>query len=160
MTPESGRDHHGELPSREDVASLVRRIDEEATKKEERWRAPNPSPRRFPVKGIALGALVALNAFLWIAQPGWLVGEGGRPSTPEARERALRSTMYVQALRIEGYRGETGALPEDLDAVGRSGEGLAYSVTGPDSWELRGETDGREIVLRSSDRRDSFLRGR
>jgi hypothetical protein len=159
MRPDSTHDLGSDLPSTEEVASLIRKIDEQAAKKEERWKKSRPPRRQFGFALVVLTFLIFLNGYLWIAHPTWLMGDRGRPTTPEGRAEVLRNKMYVQAQRIWAFRREAGRVPTDLAETGTPVAGLVYTVTGPDSWELLGESDGRDIVIRSSDRGDFFLQG-
>jgi hypothetical protein len=102
--------------------------------------------------------LVALaNAYVWIAQPVWLVGNVSQLDTPAEREGVLRFRMYVQAQRIEAFRRENGTLPERLNQTGVPFEGISYQRTGPASWELMGELQDIQLLLRSTDSPTEFL---
>jgi hypothetical protein len=106
---------------------------------------------------VSIVAGVVLNAYIWVGQPAWLVGESPAPATAAEREQALRLQMYVQGQQIEAFRRERGELPGRLEEIGPPQPGIRYQQAGPRSWELLGESGQLRLILRSSQPMEEFL---
>ncbi len=147
----------GDGRRKDDIASLVRDIHQDAVRKEEIRSTPMVRQRvRWPWY-LALALAAVGNVYLWVGQPAWLVGERAAPMTPEREEGILRFQMYVQAQRIEAFRTQHGRLPQTLEETGEPFPGMSYRVTGPGSWELLGVSDRARLVLLSSQPIEEFL---
>jgi hypothetical protein len=139
-----------------EVAALLKTIQQEAEEREFVRLQPGPPPRSPAWYGVLVLA-VALNAWVWIDRPAWLVGDSPAPA-PEARqEQALRLQMYVQGQQIEAFRREYGEPPETLEDAGRPMAGMRYQRAGTRSWELLGESGRLRIILRGSQNMEEFL---
>jgi len=144
-------ERRGENPpddTRREVDDLVRTIQGDLARSSPRSGAGKKD--RSPALLVFLILAVLANAYVWIGQPAWIMGERAGISSVEEAEGVLRFRMYVQAQRIQGYVQRHGSLPERLDQTGDPFEGIRYQRTGPDSWELVGELQGARLVLPSS----------
>lgn len=146
-------------PSRDEVADLIRSIEESELAR------PSRAPLR-PKRGVSpvWYALILLaivgNAYLWLARPAWVSGGSEVGAGTVDEEGRLRYQVYVQAARIEAYRRAQGQLPGTQDELGGVPEGIRYERTGPESWELTGASGDLRVTFRSSDEMEGFLQGR
>lgn len=156
--PEGPRTPPSPTPSgRDEAAALVRTIQMNAADKARSQQGPRNEKPRSPIWYVILVLATLANAYVWIAKPEWLVGNVSQLDSVAEREGVLRFRMYVQGQKIEGYRREYGVLPDRLDQIGASFDGLRYQRTGAASWELMGELDDVQLLLRSSESLADFL---
>jgi hypothetical protein len=139
-----------------EVAQLLKSIQQDAEEREFVRLQPGPPPRSPLWYGVLVLA-VALNAWVWLDRPAWLVGESPSPVPELRQEQALRLQMYVQGQQIEAYRRDRGAPPESLEEAGPPLDGMRYQRAGPRSWELLGESGTFRIILRGSQDMGEFL---
>ncbi len=117
---------------------------------------PQPQPGRrgnglHPLTLVAVAALIALAAWLAIAQPGF-VFERGAPDEPRAvRDASLRLAMAMQYQRVQRFRDSTGVLPQKLTDVGPVVSAIRYEPIPPDQFTLVGENGDVVLTLRSDD---------
>lgn len=154
---ESPRPASPPLSGKDEAAALVRTIQMNAAEKartsQEQEKKKPPSKALY----LLLVLFAAANAYVWIAQPVWLVGNVSQLDTPVERDGVLRFRMYVQGQRIEAYRRENGVLPDRLEQTGAPFEGMSYQRVGPNSWELMGVLQDTRLLLRSTDSLSDFL---
>jgi hypothetical protein len=105
----------------------------------------------------AILSVIVFGASLAVAIPKWR--QPIPPPTPEAAEAGARRVLVFAAQVVEGRRAQTGRLPASLAEVGLHLPGVGYRLVG-DGFELNAQAAGAEIVLRSGEDRDAFLRGR
>lgn len=145
-TPDS-REASDSRNRRDEVRSLLQDLDAQVKKP-----PPEPTRGRRRHRGslyVILGILVLAGAWIWIAQPSWIVGDRGGIRTVEEAEGLLRFRMYVQAQRIHAFQREHDRLPETLADTGEPFEGIRYVRTGDGGWELIGELRGARLTLSS-----------
>lgn len=157
-SPESPNTTPTPPPSgRDEAAALVRTIQMNAADKARSQQAPRAQKPRSPLLYVILVLAAFANAYVWIAKPEWLVGDASQLDSPSEREGVLRFRMYVQGQRIEAYLRENGVLPDRLEQTGPPFDGMRYQRTSPTSWELMGELDDAQLLLRSSESMTDFL---
>lgn len=145
-------------PSRDEVADLIRSIEENEVARS--GRAPLRSKKGVsPVWYAVLLLAIVGNAYLWLARPAWVFGGSEAGAGTVDVEGRLRYQVYMQAARIEAYRRAQGQLPGTQDELGGVPEGIRYVRTGPESWELTGESGDVRVTYRSSDAMEDFLQG-
>lgn len=105
-------------------------------------------PRRM-YQAFLVAILLGLTAWLWLLPPGWLVPPPPEPQPIAQEEAALRFGMYLQAQRIRAFEIREGRLPETLTEAGQGLPGVAYTVLGPDLYQLTGTTDRLQLTYRS-----------
>jgi hypothetical protein len=122
--------------------------------------ATEPSTGRKQPRGnlyVILALLIAVNVWIWVAQPTWIMGESGGITTLEVAEGLLRFRMYVQAQRIHALERQHHRLPETLAETGEPVEGIRYVRTGDGEWELIGELRRAHLTLSSTTPMADFL---
>ncbi len=145
---------------RAEMASLVRSIQQEVERKEERIQKRRRVERRsLKTYYVGAGVLTLLNLLLLFAAPSWLV-----PSSPDApsameEELSLRLTLALFAEEVERQRGPGGEVPESVDLPVPLQMELVYRTTGSESYELLGDAGGVRLVYSSIQPRDRFLAG-
>lgn len=83
--------------------------------------------------------------YMLIAPPAWVVMNPIEAVPVEEQADDMRLVMYMQALRVNAYRGEYGELPETLEDAGSAVPGVEYFAVGTDRYELI-TTIGEEVI--------------
>ena len=97
-------------------------------------------------------------AFVLIARPDSVYGPDPAKVPGAQREAYTRFAMYLTTQRVMEYREAYRRLPESLEAMGESWEGISYRVLNDSVFELRALGDsGKALVVRSDQRLDPFL---
>ena len=65
--------------------------------------------------------------------------------------------MFLLFNRLQAIRRAQGSYPESLSAIGENAGDIGYVARGDSAFELRATSNGKAIVLRSSDNADAFL---
>jgi hypothetical protein len=149
------------VPSKKDVelALAVRDVMHHAVKVHREITEAKPfrtSRVRTVLLAIVMVPLLALCAYSWFARPVLIWGVATRIS-PVRLEANARVTMVLLAQRLDGHRDADGNYPKSLALIGEQSTGVGYRLLSDSVFELRSNGGGRELVLRSNDRRDAFL---
>ena len=96
--------------------------------------------------GINLGVFAV---YLLIAPPAWVVVNKLEPPPIEEQADDMRLAIFMQAMRVSGYLQQNGELPLALEDAGSAYPGIAYSVEGPDRFQLSA-TIGDQVITYDS----------
>ncbi len=100
--------------------------------------------------------LALMSIWLWAFPPPVLVPE--LPSIPPAQQEAgLRMEMAVLVNNILKYQSEHGQLPNDLQEVGDSPDGMAYVALTGSVFRLSGQTGDITVEFTSTEPVEQFL---
>lgn len=110
------------------------------------------------VMRLSLVALAAVMAWLAITRPPWVFQTAPPAHSTEFQDASLRMLLYMESRRIENYRQVNGSLPTSLREVGVVPEGVRYTVTGSDTYQLDGRSGALQLTFRSTDSAAPFLK--
>lgn len=139
-------------------ADVLREVGEHVARKEaqERLRQTR-SPVLRRLTQILNLAILAFAAYVWIGNPSWVRVEPPAAPSPQAREAALRLSIYIQAQQIEAYRSENGRIPSSLEEVGPPLAGMHFQQTGRGAYRITGVSDTLTLVYSSSESLAEFM---
>ncbi|HET9950092.1 MAG TPA: hypothetical protein VFQ22_14315 [Longimicrobiales bacterium] len=142
--------HAREVATGQEAAELVAATLEHAAQREEAARRKS-QPKGQPKWMLPLGLnLAVLAAYLLIAPPAWVVVNPIQAPAPQEQVQGLRTGMFMEIQRIEGFRLANGRLPSTLSEAGSSAEGtIEYTVRG-DAYTLVATVGEETLVFDSS----------
>ena len=117
--------------------------------------------KSWPVRPITMAVLatlsLALCAYTFLGQPDWAFGPDPASVAPARRDAHLKFAMFLAAQRVEGYRSQTGTLPNRLADAGEQWPGIEYEAADT-TFVLRASgASGEPIVLQSNADLRAFL---
>jgi hypothetical protein len=116
--------------------------------------AQEPKKPRRPIRPYVSPVLLVLSlgfaVYLAAAQPAWLISPPPPPESPATSEASLRLAMYATAQRVNIYRDRTGSLPDSLDQVPSSFDGVSY-LRLADGYQLDGTAGPLHLTYHSTE---------
>ncbi len=87
----------------------------------------------------------------------WIQPEPPPPPTVQLEEAGLRLNLYLQAMRIEGFRVDEGRLPESLVEVGDPIDNIDYQRIDEQTYHLSGTSDNMVLGFTSTEPLETLL---
>ncbi len=137
--------HAGKETPGQEAADALSAVMSHAAEREDaqHQKAPPKTQAKWVLPlGVNLGVLAL---YMLIAPPAWVVMNPIEAVPVEEQADDMRLVMYMQALRVNAYRGEYGELPETLEDAGSAVPGVEYFAVGTDRYELI-TTIGEEVI--------------
>lgn len=110
-----------------------------------------------PLRLLLLVALLGLNAYLWVGQPGWLTWHEPPAPSIDYYQNSYKVAVWLQRQRIEEYRHEKRELPKVARQAGPPVRGVRYTPLAPDVYMLEAGKGLRMVIYTSRDSIATFM---
>ncbi len=137
--------HAGNRTQGQEAAAAVFAVMSHAAERDEaqqQKKAPKKQANWMLPVAINLGVFAV---YLLLAPPAWVVLNPIEAAPNEEQTADMRLAMYMQAMRVDAYRGQNGELPVALEDAGSTVSGIEYSIIGSNRYELIAAI-GTEVV--------------
>ena len=109
------------------------------------------------VLAVTAAVCFAFAVYAQVAHPDFVFGPDPARAPAAQREAGLRFGMYLLGQRLQQFRQLQGRLPQSLDNLDESYQGITYTVLSGSIFELRTVLNGAAIVYTSDQPVDAFL---
>ncbi len=138
------------LPGSSEYGDTLSDVLKDQVRRKERRSAPAPTSARPRLHPGIPPILAIISIWLWAFPPAVL--HPVVPSIPPANQEAgLRMEMYIQFNNIQRYLSEHGRLPNDLQEVGDSPDGVEYVPLAGSVFRLSGQTGDITVDFMSTE---------
>ncbi len=137
--------HAGASTPGQEAADALSAVMSHAAEREDAQhkKAPHKTQAKWVLPlGINLGVFAL---YMLIAPPSWVVMNPIEAVPVEEQIEHMKLAMYMQAIRVDAYRGQYGELPEALEDAGSPVPGIEYFTLGANRYELI-TTIGTEVI--------------
>jgi hypothetical protein len=135
-----------------ETADLVSEVLQDAQRREharsKKTEAPGRNRQRMAAVSLPLAG--AFSFYLWFGNPAWVTPTMPDPVPIEKAEAGLKVAMYFEAQKIEGFREQTGRLPDTLDELGGTPPSeMTYQRVDVRTYQLVGQSRGVTLTFNS-----------